>query len=360
MHVLLNRDEISATLARHMLIRQAKKTVPAWTQTNQYLLKTKKRLAKTGLLETDFVQVNNLLRQDLIAYQQHTLTQYKKTYRKLIAWLILNWHRLPYTSDQLLQLHAQDCHSHTFLARMAPQLDSDLVWVIDPQDICQQANVALIRNVVNNEAVLRTRRQIGLPFWFIDSGYTNFLHANKHWHRLCQNQLHVSVGQRVFPADRLHLLPSYPKPWRVAGSRVVVVCGSDNHYDLHATSLDLWQERVKLQLTQHTDRPIEWRRKTANGKTRRSLYEDLANDPDVYCVISDSSAAAVEAVWLGIPIITLLPHITAPVARSDLGAIDNLYRGPVGDWLCAVSYSQFTREEMFNGTAVSIVRQHHA
>ena len=75
-------------------------------------------------------------------------------------------------------------------------------------------------------------------------------------------------------------------------------------------------------------------------------------------MISDSSAAAIEAIWLGIPVITLGRHISSAVARNDLGQINDLYRGSIGDWLCALTYSQFTKKEMYDGTALKIIKEH--
>jgi hypothetical protein len=88
------------------------------------------------------------------------------------------------------------------------------------------------------------------------------------------------------------------------------------------------------------------------------VYELLKDNPnDYYCVISESSVAAIEAIWLGIPVITLKQHVSAPVARTQISDINNLYRGPIGDWLCALSYCQFTKAEMLNGTAAKITRK---
>jgi hypothetical protein len=150
-----------------------------------------------------------------------------------------------------------------------------------------------------------------------------------------------------------------PVPWQREGSRIVVVCASDNHHLIQGTDLETWQRQVKQELRQHTDRPIEWRKKQQTRKTRTSLFEDLQNDKDVYCVISDSSAAAIEAIWLGIPVITLSRHISGAVARNDLSQINDLYRGPIGDWLCALAYSQFTKKEMYNGTALKLIKEYH-
>jgi hypothetical protein len=83
-------------------------------------------------------------------------------------------------------------------------------------------------------------------------------------------------------------------------------------------------------------------------------------DCNYYCVITDASASAVEAVWAGIPIITLNRHISTPVACTELSKINDLYRGPIGNWLCALSYSQFTTKELYNGTALELIEKYHA
>ena len=40
--------------------------------------------------------------------------------------------------------------------------------------------------------------------------------------------------------------------------------------------------------------------------------------------------------------------------------INDLYRGPIGDWLCALTYSQWTLAEMRSGLAVKMIRRYHA
>ena len=51
----------------------------------------------------------------------------------------------------------------------------------------------LLRNTVGNEQFLVSKIDNKLPFWFIDSGYTNFIESNKKWHRLVRNHLHYGT-----------------------------------------------------------------------------------------------------------------------------------------------------------------------
>jgi len=48
------------------------------------------------------------------------------------------------------------------------------------------------------------------------------------------------------------------------------------------------------------------------------------------------------------------------VARNDLSQINDLYRGSIGDWLCALTYSQFNQQEMYDGTALKLIKEYHA
>ena len=130
---------------------------------------------------------------------------------------------------------------------------------------------------------------------------------------------------------------------------------------MFGTTAEAWKNNVAQQLSESSDLPVEYRPKDPDRKSRDTVYDLLRSSPgEYYCVISDCSAAAVEAVWAGVPIITLQQHISVPVARTSISDINNLYRGPIGDWLCALSYSQFTNRELKNGTALAIMEKYHA
>jgi len=58
-------------------------------------------------------------------------------------------------------------------------------------------------------------------------------------------------------------------------------------------------------------------------------------------------------------VITLRQHVTTPVARTEIRHIHDLYRGALGNWLCALTYSQFTKRELENGAAWKILRRYH-
>jgi hypothetical protein len=214
----------------------------------------------------------------------------------------------------------------------------------------------LLRNTVGNEQILVNKIDNNLPFWFIDSGYTNFVEPNKKWHRLTRNHLHFNQSF-IAPANRLSNFTSFPQPWRKDGSKILIVEPGEFAAGIFHVEAKSWGRQVAEELKKYTDRPIEFRSKT-NKKTRTSLYQQLL-DGDYYCTVSINSNSAVESIWAGVPAITLDKHVSNTVTRNDLSQINDLYYGPLGDWLAWLSYCQFTFDELMDGTALDIVRRYH-
>lgn len=215
----------------------------------------------------------------------------------------------------------------------------------------------LMRNTVGNEQVIVQKIDGGYPFWFIDSGYTNFLETHKKWHRIVCN--HIHQGNLVdVPVDRLSIFKSFPKQWKTGGSKILVIEPGQFAAAISHIDIKTWKQNVEAELRKYTDKEIVFREK-APKKQRAPLYQHLLKN-DYYCVVSINSNAAVEAIWAGIPVITLEKHISTPVSRNKLSDINNLYRGPLAAWLAMLSYSQFTYDELIDGTAVNIVKKYHA
>jgi hypothetical protein len=214
----------------------------------------------------------------------------------------------------------------------------------------------LLRNTVGNEEFLIKKINNRLPFWFIDSGYTNFIENNKKWHRLVQNHLHYG---RYFdaPSDRLLNFSKFPTPWRENGNIILIVEPGPFSANIFHINVNQWKHKVEEELRKYTDKKIVFREKFPK-KQRTSLYKELLND-DYYCVININSNAATEAIWAGVPVITLDRHISNPVSKDNIADINNLYRGPLGDWLAYLSYSQFTYDELISGEALKIIRKWH-
>lgn len=214
----------------------------------------------------------------------------------------------------------------------------------------------LLRNTVGNEKLLVEKIDNNYPFWFIDSGYTNFVESNKKWHRLVPNHLHYGKFFDA-PVDRLGNFSKFPEQWREGGDKILVIEPGNFAAEIFHIDIKQWKYDVEAELRKYTDKRIIFREKTPK-KTRAPLYKHLL-DNDYYCVVSINSNAATEAIWAGVPAITLDTHITNPVTRNKLSDINDLYRPHLSQWLCMLSYSQFTYEELLDGTAVEIVKKYH-
>lgn len=216
----------------------------------------------------------------------------------------------------------------------------------------------LFRNMDGNEQMLLDKMDNNWSFWFIDTGYTNFLHGkNKVWHRLVRNNLHHSKIINNAPTDRLGIFEAFPKPWRESGDKILIIEPGNFCAKTFGINIEEWKQNTIAEIRKYTDKKIVIREKLSK-KVRKSLYKELC-DEDYYCVVSINSNASTEAIWAGIPAITLQRHISNPVTRNSISDINNLYRGSIAEWLCSVSYSQFTYEELTNGTAANIVKKYH-
>jgi hypothetical protein len=214
----------------------------------------------------------------------------------------------------------------------------------------------VLRNTVGNGDLLVTKIDNKFPFWFIDSGYTNFLESNKKWHRLTRNHLH---SNKMFdaPVDRLGNFKSFPQPWRSGGDKILIIEPGEFAAKIFHVDTKTWRVEVEKELRKYTDKKIIFREK-APKKKRDPLYKHLC-DEDYYCTISINSNSATESIWAGIPAITLDTHISNSVTCNKLSDINNLYRGNLANWLAMLSYSQFTYEELINGMATNILKKYH-
>jgi len=257
--------------------------------------------------------------------------------------------------DKILELY-KNHRTQNFIKTVGFQIDSN-AEMMRRRHFDSEEEDCLLRNTVGNEQILVNKIDHNLPFWFIDSGYTNFIEPNKKWHRLVRNHLHFNRNF-VAPANRLCIFPNFPRPWRRDGTKILIVEPGEFAAGIMHVQAKSWGRQVAEELKKYTDRPIEFRSKT-NKKTRTSLYQQLLNG-DYYCTVSINSNSAVESIWAGVPAITLNKHVSNPVAKSNLSEINDLYYGPLGDWLAWLSYCQFTFDELMDGTALDIVRKYHS
>ncbi len=198
--------------------------------------------------------------------------------------------------------------------------------------------------------------RLGRTFYYTDNGYVGN-GQTKVYFRIIKNHVHQIEPIRSRPRDRLERCQFSLLP-RSTGRKIIIAPPSVKSFSLWNMDPEVWVADIVQQLKQYTDRPIEVRLKRPRSErmAENTMYEALADD--VHCLITYNSVAAVEAVMLGKPAICLGPNAASMVSSTTLAQVENPYY-PTPDereaWLRHLSYSQFTFQEMTDGTAWNIL-----
>jgi hypothetical protein len=193
-------------------------------------------------------------------------------------------------------------------------------------------------------------------YYYIDNGYFGN-YPQKRFFRIIRNATHDTRPILDRPDDRLKMANIKTKPF-TKGSRIIVAPPSPKSFTLWDIDQPKWIEDTVNELKRYTDRPITVR----NKRTRKerlyhdTIQEDLADD--CHCLVTYNSVAAVEALIEGKPVITLGPNAATHLATHKLSDVEDI-KIPTeeerGAWLRHLAYSQFTHQEMINGTAWRIL-----
>ncbi len=157
-----------------------------------------------------------------------------------------------------------------------------------------------------------------------------------------------SWSTRPSDGKRLAQLGVRVQPWRRTGSHIVVCLQSEDYMRPVAnwpSGVLGWQEHVLRALRPHTDRLIVVRGKKAD----RPLAQELG---EAWLLVAHSSAAAVEALIAGVPVIVTDPACAASGFSSAFEAVESPRR-PDGreEWAARLADSQWTSSEMRDGMA---------
>lgn len=183
-------------------------------------------------------------------------------------------------------------------------------------------------------------------FYYGDNSYFDST-RQKHF-RVSKNRLQHS-GLGVSNGARFKALGIEIKPWRSAGSHIVVCPQSDSFMKTLAGYSGDWTTHIVASLKAVTDREIRVRKWSANkAALAATLEQDLKG---AHCLVTWSSAAAVTAVLRGVPVIVESKDCAA---KPMAGSIDEIEALPMPDrenWAGCLADAEWSLEEMSNGTA---------
>lgn len=228
----------------------------------------------------------------------------------------------------------------------------------------------VFRGVVKRKHIQRAWQE-QRSFFYMDTGYFgNFKSignptGKKIWHRVVKNQLqNIETGDH--PADRWDNLVKGDarlkwKGWKKSGSKILVVLPNRKACVFYGIEYDHWLNSTLETIKKHTDMPVEIRHKGSRSH-RGSIYSIYdALDDNTFATVAFNSIAAMESVAYGVPSFVAVPCAASPLSLTDLSKIATPYY-PDPDLIqkhCrTLAYSQFTGEEMINGTAWKILKKY--
>ena len=211
-------------------------------------------------------------------------------------------------------------------------------------------------------------------WWYVDNGYltqqiTRYpepkIHdLDKTYFRIVKGGLHTLQGKSG-SVDRLRVLENQGidvqfKGW-TTNTEHILLCPSSPTvtFFINDMSQEEWEENVRSELRQHTDRPIKFRNKPRPGNQwwNTDIKEDLKG---CHCLITNMSLAAVDGVINQVPVLTHRNNVAFKVSIDNIHNINKTPKHPrevVEPWLNMLSHNQFTIPEIEEGLAYKILNE---
>ena len=195
--------------------------------------------------------------------------------------------------------------------------------------------------------ILEQAKREGRTWYYGDHSY--FAPRKGRYFRVTKNAMQHD-GSGAYPPDRFRELRLDLAPeWQTQDRSSIVICPNSPAY-MAQFGIDAkqWTLDIVQQLAQYSDRPIVIRWKSQQ-KTR-PMYVDLHT---ARLVIVYSSAAAVEALVAGVPVVTLAPFAsTYRMGLTDLSQVETPFYPPDREqFLYNLAFQQWSLPEIESGMA---------
>jgi hypothetical protein len=248
---------------------------------------------------------------------------------------------------------------HTIASAMAEGIRrcGDKALVVDARrsrTVLPAGDVAVMYGYKRN-ALLRR-----YPQWlYADLGYWRRGDA----HRICANDWspHQRMGRNM-SHHRFDSLGIHTKPWRTAGTEILIAGSSRKACTDQGLGYMEWEERIAKQLA-NCGRPLMYRPKPKDPERRRiagigyderPLQESLAS---AYAVVTHHSNVAVDALLAGVPV-----HCETGVAAAFSVPLAQIANAPLlagrEQFLSDVAWLEWTTEEIRAGECWRYAREH--
>jgi hypothetical protein len=238
-------------------------------------------------------------------------------------------------------------------------------------DSNDQSNKPLvIRGVIKIDHANKCRTS-KRDFWYIDTGYFgNFPSpgnpkGSKKWHRVVKNE-NQQVDIVDVPEDRWNnIVADDPrlewKGWKNYDKKILLVMPNPKACLWYGVNYEQWVEKTKADIAKYSDLPVEVRIKGSRRERNKGYTIYDAFDSGVYATVAMNSMAALESVLYGIPAFVSVPCAASPLASMDLSQLGNPFKPHhklIGRHAKNLAYTQFTTEEILNGTAYNLTEKY--
>lgn len=197
--------------------------------------------------------------------------------------------------------------------------------------------------------IMTATRNIGRNYVNIDHGYFTNRNNNPHY-RLTRNARHYAFKLLDLPNDRFKQHSLTIQDYNLSGTDIMVLPPSIFWAQYSNIDHISWTENVNKLLKTFTDKNIIIK----NKNDEKPLKEYLKN---AYAVIHYSSMGAVDALLVGVPVITLGPSFLSNYSSTDISEINNLKLFDREKLFYNLAYNQFTIQEIANGYAKNILNE---
>lgn len=245
---------------------------------------------------------------------------------------------------------------------------------------------------VKSADLLREHQVAGVPWGIIDKGYIRRSgpHGVEMWSRISINETYpLSRIMRPRPHDRWDILQREAgvglDPFRENGGEVLLAGSSQKFYSYFGAGEEGRFHSKLIRRLKKENRPdvldVTFRPKPSYEKRMRK--EDVLHSygahhvslPDgkggesiktalgrARVLVTFASNAACDAILAGVPAVVLGPHVSRPVAGSDLNLADLHWPkdGVRFQWASSLAYEQWTLDEMASGEAWGHLRDRPA
>ncbi len=200
------------------------------------------------------------------------------------------------------------------------------------------------------EIMLETKKA-GYNFFHVDNAYF----GRNAYYRVTLNALQLSQLPNKVIDNRYRVILSQLNknilPWKTKRNGPIVLCPSSNFlYEFYESNLDFWIQNTISKIRYFTDRPIIIRHKELIPK------DDIDSDiSDAWCVVTHVSAAGLDALRLGIPVVTTGICASSPLA-TPIDKIDCPLLPDGREILFSyLAWGQFSLEEMLQNNIPDLV-----